>query len=161
MATFAGFFYFIIMAKELPFFKFNVAEWLTGDISYESLELQGLFIKLCCEYWNRSNKLTINDAKKRTKESELIDELIEKNFLKVKRNEIFINFLDEERNYATAKSLALSEAGRKGGLRQAKGRLKHKEIEVEVEKEIEKEVDKDKEVKHWNENRDYKGNLIT
>lgn len=145
------------MAKELPFFKFNVSEWLTGDISYESLQLQGLFIKICCEYWNRSNKLTVEDAKKRTKEPELVDELIEKNFLKVKRNEIFIIFLDEERISITSKSLKLSEAGRKGGLRQAQARLKHKEIEVEVEKEIEIEIDKEVEVgkkervPHWNE----------
>ena len=139
------------MAKELPFFKFNVSEWLTGDISYESLQLQGLFIKVCCEYWNRSNKLTVDDAKKRTKEPELVDELIDKNFLKVKRNSIFIIFLDEERNIITSKSLILSEAGRKGGLRQAQARLKHKEIEVEVEIEVDKEVDKKERVPHWNE----------
>tara|TARA_R110002096_G_scaffold8084_1_gene34253 strand:- start:1102 stop:1548 length:447 start_codon:yes stop_codon:yes gene_type:complete len=139
------------MAKELPFFKFNVSEWLTGDISYESFEIQGLFINVCCEYWNRGNKLTIQEAKKRTKTDKKIDYLIENNFIYKKRNEISINFLDEERNEIRVKSLKLSEAGRKGGLRQAQARLKHKEIEVEVDIEVDKdkEIDKNK-IEHWN-----------
>ena len=69
------------MAKELPFFKFNVSEWLTGNISYESYEIQGVFIKVCCEYWNRGNKLTIQEAKKRTRTDKQIDYLIENNFI--------------------------------------------------------------------------------
>jgi hypothetical protein len=133
------------MAKELPFFKFNASEWITGNISYESYELQGVFIKLCAEYWNRNNQLTKEDAIRRIKEPELIEELIKKGYIKQKRKEIKIKFLDTERNEITAKRLKLSEAGRKGGLSKAKGTLKHKEIEVEVE--IDKEIDKEKEVK--------------
>ena len=149
------------MAKELPFFKFNVSEWLTGDISYESYELQGLFIKVCAEYWNRNNKMTIESAKQRTREPELVEQLVQKGYILKKRNAIFISFLDEERGSIEAKSLKLSNAGRKGGLSSAQGRLKHKEIEIdiEVDKEIEvdkdKDKDKDKEKKepilHWNE----------
>ena len=82
------------MAKELPFFKFNATEWITGNISYESYELQGVFIKLCAEYWNRSNKLTKEDAIKRLKEPKLIEELIKKGYIKQKRKQIKINFLD-------------------------------------------------------------------
>jgi len=137
------------MAKELPFFKFNVSEWLTGNISYESYEIQGVFIKVCCEYWNRGNKLTIQEAKKRTKTDKEIDYLIENKFIFKKRNEISIKFLDEERNEIRVKSLKLSEAGRKGGLSQAKARLKHKEIDIEVDKEVDKEKEKIR-VKHWN-----------
>ena len=40
------------MSKELPFFKFNSTQWLTGNISYETFHIQGVFIKLCAEYWN-------------------------------------------------------------------------------------------------------------
>ena len=132
------------MAKELPFFKFNVSEWLTGDISYESYELQGLFIKVCAEYWNRNNNMTLESAKQRTKQPKLIDQLVEKGYIRKKRNSIFISFLDEERESIEAKSLKLSTAGRKGGLRQAQGRLKHKEIEVEVE--VDKEIEVEKEI---------------
>ena len=134
------------MAKELPFFKFNVGEWLTGNISYEAYELQGVFIKICAEYWNRSNELTVDDAKRRINKPELIDELIQKKYLKVKRNKIFIFFLDQERKDILAKSLKLSEAGRKGGLSKAKARLKHKDKDIEVDKD--KEIEKEK-VEHW------------
>tara|TARA_Y100001972_G_scaffold120378_1_gene162822 strand:+ start:1035 stop:1463 length:429 start_codon:yes stop_codon:yes gene_type:complete len=137
------------MAKELPFFRFNVSEWLTGNIAYESYEIQGLFIKVCCEYWNRKNCLTIQEIKKRTKEDKNIDYLIENNFLIKKRNKIKIKFLDEEKKQIDDKSLKLSIAGRKGGLRQAKGRLKHKEIEKEIERD---NIKKEKKIKHWNEN---------
>ena len=133
------------MAKELPFFKFNASEWLTGNISYESYELQGLFIKLCAEYWNRSNKMTLKDAYLRTQNKKLVDELIEKNYILKKRNTIFISFLDEERENINRKSLKLKAAGRKGGLTSAKARLKHKEVEEEIEVEVEKEEEKEKE----------------
>ena len=106
------------MAKELPFFKFNASEWITGNISFESYELQGLFIKLCAEYWNRNNEMTKEDAIRA----------------------ILIFFLDKEREDINAKHLKLSNAGRKGGLTHAKATPKHKEVEVEVDKEI--EVDK-------------------
>jgi hypothetical protein len=47
--------FFIIksMAKELPYFKFEPAEYLTKDVSC-SLAAQGLFINLCSYYWQRS-----------------------------------------------------------------------------------------------------------
>ena len=72
------------MSKELPFFKFNATEWITGNISYESFEIQGAFISVCAEYWNRNNCLTIEEAKLRLRNSEIVDTLIEKNDLKTK-----------------------------------------------------------------------------
>lgn len=137
------------MAKELPFFKFNAGEWLTGNISYESYELQGVFIKLCAEYWNRSNKMKIEDAYLRTNRRELVDQLVLKGYIVKKRNAIFISFLDEERESINRKSLKLKAAGRKGGLSSAQARLKHKEEEIEEEKEI----DAGKQpTPHWNRN---------
>jgi hypothetical protein len=113
-----------IMSKELPFFKFNSTQWLTGNISYESFHIQGVFIKVCAEYWNRDNKLTVDEAKLRTKDGVSIDYLIEKSYLKVKKEKIVILFLDEERKEIEDKRLKLSESGRKGGLSTAQGRLK-------------------------------------
>jgi hypothetical protein len=112
------------MSKELPFFKFNATEWITGNISYESFELQGAFIRVCAEYWNRSNNLTIEEAKLRLRNSEIVDILIEKQYLKTKKNKIVISFLDVERIEIEAKRLKLSESGRKGGLSKAKASLK-------------------------------------
>jgi hypothetical protein len=112
------------MSKELPFFKFNATEWITGNISYESFELQGAFIRVCAEYWNRSNNLNIEEAKLRLRNSEIVDTLIEKQYLKTKKNKIVISFLDVERIEIEAKRLKLSESGRKGGLSKAKASLK-------------------------------------
>lgn len=130
------------MSKELPFFKFNATEWITGNISYESFELQGAFISVCAEYWNRNNCLTIEEAKLRLRNSELVEKLIEKNYLKTKKTFLVISFLDLERKEITAKRLKLSESGRKGGLSKAKATLKPGSSikEVDKDKEIDKEV---------------------
>lgn len=73
------------MSKELPFFKFNATEWITGNISYESFELQGAFISVCAEYWNRNNQMTIEEAKLRLRNAEIVDLLIAKGYLKRKK----------------------------------------------------------------------------
>lgn len=127
------------MSKELPFFKFNSTQWLTGNISYETFHIQGVFIKVCAEYWNRDNKLTVDEAKLRTKDAVSIDYLIEKSYFKVKKEKIVILFLDEERKDIEDKRLKLSESGRKGGLSSAKGRLKQCSSIKNKNKEEEKE----------------------
>ena len=128
------------MSKELPFFKFNATEWITGNISYESFELQGAFISVCAEYWNRNNDLTIDEAKLRLRNAEIVDILIKKNYLKTKKNKIVISFLDKERKEIESKRLKLSESGRKGGLSKAKASLKQGSSI--------KEEDKDKEIRN-------------
>lgn len=127
------------MSKELPFFKFNSTQWLTGNISYESFHIQGVFIRVCAEYWNRDNNLSVDDAKLRTQDGVSVDYLIEKRYLKVKKNKIEISFLHEERNEIEAKRLKLSESGRKGGLSRAKGSLKGGSSIKNKNKEEEKE----------------------
>ena len=127
------------MSKELPFFKFNATEWITGNISYEPFELQGAFISVCAEYWNRNNCLTIAEAKLRLRNSDLIDKLIEKKYLKTKKEKLVILFLDNEREEISAKRLKLSESGRKGGLSKAKASLKQGSSIKEEDKEEDKE----------------------
>ena len=127
------------MSKELPFFKFNATEWITGNISYEPFELQGAFISVCAEYWNRNNCLTIAEAKLRLRNSDLVDKLIEKKYLKTKKEKLVILFLDNEREEISAKRLKLSESGRKGGLSRAKASLKQGSSIKEIDKEEDKE----------------------
>jgi len=127
------------MSKELPFFKFNATEWITGNISYESFELQGAFISVCAEYWNRNNDLSIDEAKLRLRNATIVEILIEKNYLKTKKNKIVISFLDKERREIESKRLKLSESGRKGGLSKAKASLKQGSSIKEVDKEEEKD----------------------
>ena len=45
------------MAKELPYFKFEPQEWESGMIQLCSLQSKGLFIEICCLYWNRLGNL--------------------------------------------------------------------------------------------------------
>ena len=129
------------MSKELPFFKFNATEWITGNISYEPFELQGAFISVCAEYWNRNNCLTIAEAKLRLRNSDLVDKLIEKKYLKTKKEKLVISFLDNEREEISAKRLKLSESGRKGGLSKAKASLKQGSSIKEEDKEEEIYID--------------------
>lgn len=123
------------MSKELPFFKFNATEWITGNISYESFELQGAFISVCAEYWNRNNQMSVDEAKLRLRDAKMIDLLIEKSYLKTKKNNLVISFLDLEKETISAKRLVLSESGRKGGLSKAKATLKQGSSIIDKDKE--------------------------
>lgn len=128
------------MAKELPFFRFNTGEWLTGNISYESFDLQGAFVKSCAEYWNRENVLTMQELSLRLNNVDLLKKLIEKGYLKVKSGKISISFLDEERKSILDKHLKLSESGRKGGLSSAEARLKQGSS-IKIKSKIKKKKD--------------------
>lgn len=101
------------MAKNFPYFKFTATEWLTGDIVYESLELQGLFINVCAVYWQRDGKLSIEDLIKRYKNESLINQLIDK-YVWSDSGNILIKFLDEQLIEANHISKVNSENGKKG-----------------------------------------------
>ena len=101
------------MAKNFPYFKFTATEWLTGDIVYESLELQGLFINVCALYWQRDGKLTIEDLIRRYKNKSLINELIDR-YIWNEQGNILIKFLDEQLIEANHISKVNSENGKKG-----------------------------------------------
>jgi hypothetical protein len=101
------------MAKNFPYFKFTATEWLTGDIVYESLELQGLFINVCALYWQRDGKLTIEDLIRRYKNESLINELIDR-YIWNEQGDILIKFLDEQLIEANHISKVNSENGKKG-----------------------------------------------
>lgn len=103
------------MAKDLPYFKFTPTFWLTGDISFEELEIQGLFIGICAIYWHREGVLSLSDIEKRFKnKTEQIQSLVGR-FMKIKKGNVQINFLDEqfiERGFTSKKN---KENGKKGG----------------------------------------------
>jgi len=102
------------MAKGLPYFKFTPSEWLTGEICFEDLETQGLFINICAWYWQRDGVLTVLDILKRYNKPTAFDSLSSR-FLNIENDTIKIAFLDEqliERNHT---SKVNSENGSKGG----------------------------------------------
>lgn len=84
------------MAKELPYFKFEPSEWQNGDIQMTSPEARLAFIEICCTYWNRLGSLPYAFALQRhcKGSTELMQELISSNAIKVNNEEISINFLD-------------------------------------------------------------------
>jgi len=86
------------MAKDLPYFKFNVSEWNDGDVTLCSLEAQGLFINLCSLYWSQEGQLSYTKAKRRYYQcnTTVWDELINDGIIKVSGDAIIITFLDEQ-----------------------------------------------------------------
>jgi len=146
------------MAKGLPYFKFTPTEWLTGDISFESFEIQGLFIQICAIYWQRDGVVSIEDLRRRFKGCELINEITDR-FFSVSDGLISVKFLDEqliERNHLSTQNKI---NGQKGGrpkalvpldikptakrtVSETKAKLTNIEEEVEEEEEVEVEVEK-------------------
>ena len=103
------------MAKELPYFKFEPAEYLTKDISFCSLSAQGLFINICSYYWQRNCDLTKEQLLKRLNYQKELDELIQEGVIDLSDNKIIIKFLDKQLEDVEAKSKINSVNGSKGG----------------------------------------------
>ena len=114
------------MAKELPYFRFTVAEWLTDDISIESYELKGLFIDICAYYWFKDCSITLAMLYKKFSNENLILNLIELGIIKheSKHDKIKIDFLMTQYDLLSEKRKARQSAGSKGG--NAKAMLKQK-----------------------------------
>jgi hypothetical protein len=103
------------MSKRLPYFQFEPAEWLAGDIMFCSLSAQGLFTTLKALYWQKDCDLLLEQAIKRLKNEELFEELISEKIIKIKSNKIKINFLDEQWDKLSEKSKINSKNGALGG----------------------------------------------
>jgi len=137
---------------ELPWFKFNPSEWLSGGISFCSYITQGIFIQACSQYWKAGCNLSEARLKARLRldEAQLkqsFSELLNEGVIHIVDGEIVISFLDEQHQELSERKTKLSEAGRKGGrvskpgLSQAKATPKHKETETETETEGEGETE--------------------
>jgi hypothetical protein len=139
------------MAKGLPYFKFTPTEWLTGDICFESFEVQGLFINICALYWQRDGKLSIDDIEKRYKKPTALVSLIDR-FITVTDGVISIAFLDEQFIERKHISVVNSDNGSKGGRPKTKGKKptakriqsEDKANESQQEEEGEEEINKNK-----------------
>lgn len=104
------------MAKELPYFKFEPAEYLTKDISFCSLSAQGLFINICSYYWQRNCKITKSQLLKRLDYEDEFDELFFEGVIDLDENQyIIIKFLDNQLTSVEEKSKINSTNGSKGG----------------------------------------------
>jgi hypothetical protein len=103
------------MAKELPYFKFEPAEYLTKDISFCSISAQGLFINICSYYWQRQCSLTLEQISRRFNYPNELDELIKEGIIDVTENNVKIKFLDIQLDDVSRLSSKNSANGSKGG----------------------------------------------
>ena len=92
------------MAKELPYFQFEPAEYLTKDISFCSLSAQGLFINICSFYWQRQCDLSKEQFLRRFNYPNEFEELIKEGVIDIENEKIKIKFLDSQYLKATEKS---------------------------------------------------------
>jgi hypothetical protein len=103
------------MAKELPYFQFEPAEYLTKDISFCSLSAQGLFINICSYYWQRQCDLTKEQFLRRFNYLTEFEELIKEGVIDIENEKIKIKFLDIQYLKATEFSKEQSRKGSLGG----------------------------------------------
>lgn len=102
------------MSQRLPYFKFETARWLIGDICFEPLEAQGLFINICAIYWQRDCVLSVEDIHKRFPKANAFD-LLSGRYFKVENGFINIAFLDEQFAERTGRAKVNSRNGALGG----------------------------------------------
>ena len=104
------------MSKRLPYFKFYVNQWLTGDITLEEYNVQGVFTNVCAFYWSKECDIELDLLYKRfNKNKSEIEILIKSNIIKVKNKKIRINFLDEQNSDKNYQKEVNTENGKKGG----------------------------------------------
>lgn len=105
------------MAKDLPYFKFNVSEYINGNITLEDFYVQGVFINVCAFYWFKSGKVTITEINRRLSKAKpkAFEKLVESNLIKVENEYLKISFLDEQLNERVNIAATNSENGKRGG----------------------------------------------
>lgn len=135
------------MAKELPYFRFTVAEWMNDDIGLESYHLQGVFISVCSFYWFRDCSVTQATLKKRFSDAqEELNHLLDLGIIKERENDfICIKFLDEQYDKLSKERKNKVDSGRKGGLKSSKQRLSNGQATLKQRSSY-KDKDKDKEL---------------
>lgn len=95
--------------NKLQWFKFSIVDWSMGRIQKCPEDTQKRFLDLCCLYWNKENKLSVEDAEIEIDESHL-DILFKKKIVKKNGEFIGINFLDEQLKEITESSKGKSKA---------------------------------------------------
>lgn len=140
------------MSKRLPYFQFEPAEWLAGDIMFCSLSAQGLFTTLKALYWQKDCDLTLEQAIKRLKNKEFFDELISEKIIKITSGKIKISFLDEQYEKASEKSKINSKNGALGGRpkKQNKSENKPNGFDSVIKNESEKKPIREDKIKEDN-----------
>lgn len=127
------------MAKELPYFKFLVSEWLLSRIADESFRIKGLFVDCCAHYWNRDCDISLKEMSKKIGKNN-IKSLENIQIIEIKNDKIYIKFLSNQYAELYETHCRRRDAGSKGGQAKVKPGTKPG-LSI---KDKDKEVDKDK-----------------
>jgi len=109
------------MSKELPYFKFNVPDWIIGNIQLCSYEVKGIFIDICAFYWRNDCDITIQDLEVLIKASKQCfsnarSMLQAKSIIAINDKEkVSIKFLDKQFKERIESHQKRVNAGSKGG----------------------------------------------
>lgn len=137
------------MAKELPYFKFYVSEWILGRIFDQPDRVQGAFLVAVCHYWHKKCSVSAVDFKKKIGRKRF-DLLLFNKFIEVRNERVLIPFLDEQ--FIELSNVQTKRV--KGGLARAQQvhqhNVQHKTsyIDKEVDKEVDTEVEQPTEGLH-------------
>jgi hypothetical protein len=144
------------MSKELPYFKFIVNDWITGDVTLEDFETQGLFINICAYYWSKDGSISLSNARKKffNARPEMFEALIAANAIKINIDGMVkINFLDEQLVERQHLSKINSRNGAQGGRPKkpvaliSESEVEAKKSNIEEKREDKRREDKKREVK--------------
>lgn len=143
------------MAKDLPYFKFYVTQYIAGKITLLDFYTQGVFINICSHYWHKSGCLDSTEIKQRLKcKPTSFNKLLESGVIKSENGHLVISFLDEQLQERSNKSKINSVNGSRGGApkgnknaqkpnnQTTEKQPKTTNIEEEKEEELEKELEK-------------------
>jgi len=128
------------MSKRLPYFQFEPAEYLAGDIMFCSYGAQGIFNNICSLYWQKDCELSYSQTVKRLKNEDLIKELIDEKIIKVEKDKIVINFLNEQYTKATVKSVINSDNGKKGAIKRWRKNSEAIATPLKTDSELDREI---------------------
>lgn len=107
------------MSKELPFFKFEPAQWAFGRIQRQSSDVKAAFIDLCCKYWHNLGVMSVEDASLDFGEEE-VETMIKKKIVQVDQQQnIRVKFLDDQLSAIEENSKKQSERGKKSAAKRA------------------------------------------
>lgn len=111
------------MAELLSYFKFIPSHYMSGQIQFCAYDVQGLYMNVCCFYWQRECLMTKEELFRKYKEHGLLQELIDEDIIKIESGNVVIEFLIEQFEPLRLQHLKLSEGGRKGAKQAHENRL--------------------------------------
>lgn len=111
--------------KELYWFRFEPKKYMNGNIQYCSYASQGLYINILSFYFMRECEMTKDELyRKYNRDTEILDELIKENVIKVVEGKVIIQFIYDQYTELKVLSEKLSVSGAKGAHIAHENRLK-------------------------------------